>query len=371
MTRESRYFHLSPDDKFFDYVIENCEKVAPSESVYVVRTNSRKLQYVQNQNVVVAANLSELLKIYGNCSGVKYVYIHYLKGLALDFVLELPEEIVIIWIFWGSDGYALPSLKKNLLSRETKKLWHSRLPISVRFKDYLKSFLSKYYTGKLERCLKKISYCATWVRMDYEMVKPYHPEMEYIFFSNNSVEQLIGHGIPSKPSTGAPYIYIGNSGDPTNNHIDVLKLVRWETAYDVVVPLSYGENDYIKLIYEKGKQLLKDRFKPVMDFLPKEEYHSLLLQSSCVIMNHVRQQAANNIIVALYHGVPVFMNPNSPLFKTFKSWDIIIYSIEELKDFFKSPDKYLVDSQVNQQALKKWLGNSALERQYKDLLFIQ
>lgn len=374
-TTDIKYFHLSPDDKFLDYVISNCENIAADESVYIVRDSKYPLKYVKDKRVKVCLTLNDLsteLKKYDN---IIKVYIHFLTNTAIPFTLSIPKHIKVYWIFWGADGYSLPGMEKFLFKEETKKFLieagiNKRESFIRQLKNKISHKFGRGYKAKLARAVKRADVCATWIKGDYSLVKKYNPQMEYLFYNNNSVNQLIadddlvpGYNNILEKLKDRRYIIVGNSGDPTNNHLEAFDIVKSMQDYDVVVPLSYGNRHYINRLAEEGIKVLGNRFVPIYNFMEKCEYNFLIKNAQFVIMNHTRQQAANNILTALWYGVPVYMDSSSTLYQTFKYWGVGVGEIHKLPHSFINPSV-----EENRKYLQQNIGNDTIKEAFRTLL---
>lgn len=372
--KNPKYLHISPDDKFFDYVISNIENTIPGESIYLAsKGNDKNLEYVKSQKAIIVKSLEDVKSLHDSYKRIETVYIHFLTQLAIDFILSLPKDKKVVWVFWGSDGYKLPLLKRYEYLPVTKSIVE-RLDKSFNLKWFSKKFNSLFDYKLLRRikAVKRINYCATWVEGDYQLVKQYNPKLKFIFFNNNSINQLIDTDVEAKNSVQkGQYIYIGNSCDPRNNHFEAFTLIAHQLAYNIVVPLSYGgSKSYKKYILEEGKRVFNGRFKPILEFVPKQDYHHLIINASFIIMNHSKQQAANNILVALWYGKIVFMNSTSTLYSTFRSWGLDIFTIEDLS-FPVNEERYTVDRSKNRSILLNKLGEKAIQESYRKFLFLE
>ena len=117
----------------------------------------------------------------------------------------------------------------------------------------------------------------------------------------------------------ALYIQIGNSADRSNQHQQVLdSLLKFKDEnIRIFVPLSYGDTKYGAAIAAYGKTLFGDKFVPLLDFVPPDEYSRFLQTIDIAIFNHDRQQALGNICVLLYLGKKVFIRDD------ITSWDYL------------------------------------------------
>src|SRR5690606_11417008 len=124
-----------------------------------------------------------------------------------------------------------------------------------------------------------------------------------------------------------------NSASDTNNHFDALNylnLIHWKG--EIIVPLSYGNKDYADDIIYYGKNKFGDKFIPFVDFMPLDQYHQCINSCGIVWMNHVRQQAAGNILSALSMKKAVIMNKENNLYKTLASWGVRFLEQSSIRD---------------------------------------
>ena len=185
--------HILPDQGTSDYFIENTEKIAPGKSHYAVRNAKGGIKKI-NSTLAKAYGLDELIEL-AERPQTKRIIMHFLKDHAVDLLLRLKFKAKVIWVFWGADGYLLPSLDKNSTLAESLKLDSKARNKWYHF--YMMDFLRKLYKSrkqdKLIQAVKRVDACATWVKGDVDLIKHYGREnMEYIFFSYYSVHQLVG-----------------------------------------------------------------------------------------------------------------------------------------------------------------------------------
>jgi hypothetical protein len=118
-----------------------------------------------------------------------------------------------------------------------------------------------------------------------------------------------------------------------------------------VVPLSYGDGQYRTVVLQKGRQILGDRFMPVVQFMPLGDYNALMNRCGVAIMNHMRQQGVGNIMADLWRGGRVFMNSTTgfrALRRMGLSVELICDQTEDTIFKPKSPDRILADRKVLQ-----------------------
>lgn len=366
---EKRFLHIMPDDKFLDYFIEQSESVSPGASIYwVILKGTEKPQYVKSNLIEFFfwnSRPAEELIDYAN--QFEQVFLHSFKLNMADFILRLKPSLYITWMFWGYEVYDYTANERKWFLPETwllKKKFYDEKPVSLG--EVYRNLRRKYSSIKNRKLtwkiLRRINRCATWVKPDYEMIQQINPKMEWADYNYFSFNQL-GLDLMEREENNYSNIWIGNSGALTNNHADtLLALKKLDWKGDVYMPLAYGGIPvYREEIIRLGKKYFGSRFHPVTDFLPLSEYQKLINKCGLVWMNHIRQQAAGNILAALYMGKAVILHPSSNLYKTLRSWNLKLHT-----DF-----KSISSVNVNQNALnasKKIIEeNVSLEHTIKNL----
>jgi len=127
-------------------------------------------------------------------------------------------------------------------------------------------------------------------------------------------------------------ILVGNSADPTNQHVRVFEKLKNNIPEKakVYVPLSYGDEAYRKKVLEKGEELLGEQFLPLINFLPLDEYNAFLNTIDVAVFAHKRQQALSNIRTLLGMGKKVYMNPDSSAYGYLTSFGLVIFDFNSL-----------------------------------------
>lgn len=100
--------------------------------------------------------------------------------------------------------------------------------------------------------------------------------------------------------------------------IDMIKKFKSENI-KFVCPLSYGNFEYRDKVIEYGKNILGDKFCPITEYMPQQEYYSLLNKCSVGIFNNNRQQAMGNINVLLRFGAKVYIRDDTTMWNTFSN----------------------------------------------------
>lgn len=159
-------------------------------------------------------------------------------------------------------------------------------------------------------------------------------------------------------------IQIGNSADPSNNHIEILdKLLLFKDKnIRIYAPLSYGDKAHAKKVISKGKELFGDKFIALTGFIPFEEYLQFLGSIDIAIFNHKRQQAMGNTITLLGLGKTVFIRSDTTQWQLFKDKNI------EVLNTLSFELNYIKDLEKNIKNTADYFSKETLIEQYK-LLF--
>src|SRR5690606_4299272 len=140
------------------------------------------------------------------------------------------------------------------------------------------------------KVIRRASIMIPVIPQDYLLFKEKYPlnakcvQLNYTNYLK--VEELL-----AVPENGH-HILLGNSADIKNNHIEAIDVLSRidRGSRKVITPLSYGEPVYAKEITEYGKEKLGDKFTPLLEFMPFDEYRETIKSCGIVIMNHLRQQ---------------------------------------------------------------------------------
>ena len=335
-----KILHVVGDDKFIDIGIRRFEAVFPEGNEYICITNKKNLEIIKSNKVqVVSRNVVFSIDFWKYLRSFKAVIFHSFTGYILYCIaLMASKDTNLLWIGWGYDYYPIITGGKGLLKEKTL-LIYNRLHKAERksFFANVKSAIRKIVELLVKKpALRRINYFAPVIYEDYELVREKAPWMKAEFLPWNYT------------STESPFddlrvtgndILIGNSATHTNNHIEVFQLLSGFdlTGRKIYCPLSYGNKKYGEYIIAKGREYFGDAFIPLTDFLPLEDYKNILSRCSLVFMNHLRQQGAGNISIALACGAKVFLDPANPLFWHYENKGVRIFSINDLDDEKFSP----------------------------------
>ena len=329
------------------------------KNLHIITERRQNLTFVKpdsftNIYSVDMKNIKETNKLKRILSKLKGNYIrcfyHYLSNdaIILTHLLGLSQK-ERNWILWGADLYAY--IDYNLYSPETKIVLNKNKKIEN--SPINRVFRSVYHKVMLiirKKFLQSLDKIMTWNKGDYELacehyqITPQHIECSYNFGLKKNL-QLKSRNKDSKEKI----ILVGNSGDPSNNHIDIYKaLANIEGEFKVLSFLTYGNPVYIEKIIDIGYEILGAKFIPITDHMNREDYFNFIEAIDVVIMNHYRQQGVGNIVAFLQKGKKVYMNDFVTTFEHFKSNGVKVFSISEMLDVLTIDELLFYDSETEQ-----------------------
>lgn len=282
---------------------------------------------------------------------VQGVFIH---GLFFDWQKTLIQRIAsrkkVVWVMWGGDLY-------NPINNDTK----------------LSSALIEELHG-----------VSTWWDGDYELFTNNYgskPRVPFLYPWPRDLKAA-EHRSGQKENN----IIVGNSGDPSNNHEEILRELAKKKdigQYNILVPVSYNAPEgYVEILEELSTQIgLKDNVVFLREKLPEKDYYEMLATSKIVVMAQHRQQGGANVIASLYYGNGTIVRKDivvkgeklvNPLWSRFTSEDspsLIDFDafkkVRRLKDlelteYHKKAQKKLVDSLSGDNLVEKTIQEGFL-----------
>lgn len=390
-----RFLHLVPDDKYIDAARGVFEEVLPGAHDYLLIGNV-PLRYLRSFEPV-RFEVDEVLKpdFLASLAAYSVVFVHFLTDQARLFVATAPSSIRFVWLGWGADFYHLiyprdelylprtlsllkdPALRGNALRDKWARL-SRRLRMLARPSRLPRLFAAQHKLQGIGRgapdemaLLNRFSAMATPIIEDFESIRARNPEFRVPFLDwNYRVEGFDEHGGPDSP-TGSD-ILLGNSATPENNHLDALHILSQclPAGRRIICPLSYGNKAYGDVVAREGKALFGDRFVALREYMPSAEYSKIIEGCSVVAMNHIRQQALGNIVVALCSGAHVFLNPKSPIIRAMRRIGINVDTMDVLPGFLSKTERIVLkpELQATRDAIAMHFGHDSILRRTRAML---
>ncbi|MBP0048093.1 TDP-N-acetylfucosamine:lipid II N-acetylfucosaminyltransferase [Marinobacterium sp. AK62] len=248
------------------------------------------------------------------------------------------------WVMWGGDLYVYQLGEKN-------------------WKWKVKEFLRR-------PVIKNMGHLVTYIPGDVELARQwYGAKGEYheclMYISNVVDPDMIQEAQAGSEEHLGINILVGNSADPSNNHIESLeKLLPYkEDEIKIFVPLSYGNHEYAKKVIETGKAWFGENFVPITSFMEFDEYLKFLKTIDIAIFNHNRQQAMGNTITLLGMGRTVYLRSDVSQWFFFEDKGI------KCLDFNLFNKKFILskDAKSNSKICLNYFNIIMLRHQYSEI----
>lgn len=211
------------------------------------------------------------------------------------------------WMIFGADLYAY-NLNRNSLKGSVKEFFRAKVIKNI-------GFLITSIQGDYNNAVKW--YNATGIHL------PYYAYPASLF---SDVE------IKADQTNEVVRILLGNSADPTNYHEEVLSKVAAFKNKNIIVycPLSYGEKSYAEDVIKLGRELLGEKFVPIVDFIEPQQYTEFLTTIDIAIFNHNRQQALSTTRVLLGYGIKVYLRTDTSSYKALTDLGLKVFDVSNI-----------------------------------------
>lgn len=341
-----RILHLASDGNFINGAYDIFEKYYPNQNLFLVNKDENKFDKVQKKNRLIGIrfNRKNYEKIYKICqdNSIDKIFLHGLlpRNVSLTVWLLSKKQYKIYWIFWGYDLYwALGEAGKyELIDHDPKNLSLTKIYYPGRLKYLIKQiiyFWSRYAKfnnlDTLNMIINHIDFFCFWNYNDYLLLqKHYTTNIKFKFFSY--IAQTEPQNKVYNPSKKVEKtIIINHQASITGNHNTIFKkisLIDPDNTFTKICPLSYGTSQIRKNVIKKGKKFFKEMFKPIVQFMPSEQYTKFISSIEIAIFGARRQEAAGNIILLLESGAKVFLREDNNTLNYYREKGYYIYSFE-------------------------------------------
>ena len=354
--------HLVFDDKFADYAIRQFLPFGDSEFVTVVDGPRRKFNYIQQKDKVriLRRKSDEYLSFLDHLSDYKAVLLHgFYSSWQVDVVRHAPAQLKVCWVFWGGDMYQRPDICDSYLSKSSLFL--------QRIRDMFKEKTQQGYIVPFD-VFSRVDYLLDDSFENYEDVKRYihKPDLKYLWYTYYSIEDTVGEALMQSKASGQN-LMVGHSACIRTNHINGFSAVKRLNlkGHCVISGMSYGEMWYRNLMLHFGRILFGKKFKPLLDFMPREQYNKVLCSCPIQVMPAYKPEGMGNCLTAIWLGAKVFFYERNLKYQYFKRLGLNVFSID--KDLVRSNRDWdsplsVTEIEHNRKILLEQYGNAAMEQ---------
>jgi dTDP-N-acetylfucosamine:lipid II N-acetylfucosaminyltransferase len=344
-----KYLHIIPNDKFaipfINLINENFKK---NEHLFITggSINYAELTIEKNNVQSVSVDLRSILRMLIKMYTCEKIILHSLLDYKIVILLFFQPWLLnkSNWVIWGGDLYYYLYRKKNLKSN--------------------------MYEQIRKIVIKQLGGFITHIKGDYELAKKWYGAKGSYYYSFMYPSNLYNEDLSKdRIATKKIFIQVGNSADPSNQHIEILEklLMFSDKEFEIICPLSYGDlNNHASEVIKKGRELFGDKFNPITEFIPFSKYLEILAKVDVAVFNHNRQQAVGNITTLLGLGKKVYINDNVTTWDFCKKHKLEVFSVnKDIKNLFEKMEE---DTKNNN--IKHIQNNFSKEKLINDLNFI-
>lgn len=355
MNDRGKILHVCLLDKFIpsfiDFVEENFSDFA-TKHLFFLFGDRQTYSYQARDNTIYAFKGCRLKNL---CFSANLAYYIQKADKVILHGLFDPDVVRLLacmpwalqkcyWIIWGGDLYAY-NLERHRI----------------------REFLNEYARRKV---IKQLGHLVTYIKGDYQLAcKWYGAKGDYhkclMYTSNIFDVQLNDDSAKTIEIKNPLHILVGNSSNPSNNHIEALeKLLPFrDQDIKIFVPLSYGNHEHARYVKEIGQKWFGSKFYPLTEFVPLSDYLKFLRDIDIAIFNHNRQQAMGNTITLLGLGKKVFMRNDVNQWEFLRDLGIILFDINDI-----NIDKMdLMCSTNNKDQVQKYFSKQMLKNQLSSI----
>jgi dTDP-N-acetylfucosamine:lipid II N-acetylfucosaminyltransferase len=371
-----KILHITIDDKFIDSANRQFERIYPGSNKFyiIIRDNGYPLQYIKMQPnfELLPENNKSLTKILNEIKDYDLVVFHGLDDFRCKIVLRSDNSVKFLWSLWGYEIYNFTRFfKNNIYGDQTKKVFKNLIQKSLkrRLTDLIKDIPGQFKKTNRFKAIKKIKYFGFPYEEEFTSLNNLKLlNAAYVRFTYYPLEHIISDHENVKIS--GSNILVGNSATTSNNHLEVFEKLKCLSLGErkVIVPLSYGSNNYRDEILKLKTKILPRNFQPLVDFYGINEYNNIIRTCSVFIMNSYRQQGIGNIFAMLWMGARVYLDERNTTYTYLKRKKLSVFSISNdlvpsNENIFKPLD--LAEIERNREILRKELSEDILKKELK------
>lgn len=361
--------HLLTDEKFTDYAIAQFS--APEmESDFVLIPSNNVMHLVKHIDrcTVIGQYSPEFEDLLNRLDQYTGIVLHGLLWARWQTpILErVPKSVKVAWYVFGGEIYSRKDIELTFAAPFTKFVY--------RLHTMKKNEIEQDRSWQIPIDLyKRINYCMTSIREEADYARQYTgASFKHQWYTCYSLEDTIG-ALMTEQCHGNN-IWIGNSAAEWNNHIDAFWQI-WKSGalrkhnFDkVIIPLSYGAPWIRNVVTKVGRFFFGKRMQALVSFMPREEYNTLMLSCSTMIINYYEPAANGNIITALWLGMRVYLSEKSMAYIYYKRIGAKVFTLEkDLKIYGFAP---LSDEEraENRKVLNQWYSKEHVEQAVKEVV---
>ncbi len=333
---------LTPSPIVSDYLKYINSKFNLSNQRFVIlASNLKESDY---SGIVITSSPKNFFKIFYYMLVAKKIIVHGFFSAKFKAFLFLNSYLIkkIYWILWGNDCY----------------IYIFDCPVGI------KENINFYFTNQV---LQKVKNIITYIPGDFEIASQ-HFKMKAQLTSSFVYPSNLYRDLELNLEKEQVFnIMVGHSASPEGRHIEILnKLILYKNDnIKIICPLSYGDKKYRDVVIDKGKALFGEKFYPILNFMPLNEYSKILSSLDIAIFNLDRQEGMGNIIKILGMGKKLYLSDTTSVWPFLNDLGIKVYSVKNLTNLLDINSNIL---DKNIYIIKNYFSEKNLIEQNKKIL---
>ncbi len=270
-------------------------------------------------------------KVYNELKEFENVYLMEDKHL-LDKAYEMGEWIIVHAL--NIDFREFLKTDRKVLKKTIVRTWGH--DINNRFCNDTRKGLKPIVSKILYRYkLRQVYMFAGDNKFDKANVKKYigeKPFSRFSYFGKSEAEIALLNNLAVKRNTSETIrIMVGHSGFKSDIHVEILKRLKrfCQEQITVVLPLSYGDPQYIEEVKKYVADNFKGKSEVIEQFMEYGEYIKFLSNIDLAILPQLGSTSLGNFDLLTKLRVPLVLNKNGVFYDALKEHGIDIATYDD------------------------------------------
>lgn len=344
-----KILHIFPRQKFTEQYIEFINDYFDMKNhTFLIYGAFFEFKVTSRDNVIDISktNFYVKIKLLFKLNKVDKIILHGLSSKKLVCLFLFKPWLLkkTYWVIWGKDLYYYEIRKKTLFTNIYEKF---------------RAIVIKKFIGVITHVVGDYQNAVKWYNFKGQHFNCFmYPSNLYY---NGQIRNY-------RKTCLRKTILVGNSGDPSNRHLDILKKLETFKNHDIeiICPLPRTSKIYRESVIKVGQSIFDKNFIALSEFLPIEDYNRILSRVDVAVFNHDRQKGMGNIINLLGQGKKVFINEKTTTWKLLEDLELCVYSFNKDLNILldEMPETQILD---NIEKIKK---NFSKDKLKEDMAYI-
>ncbi len=323
-----KYLHIlwHPDyrkfnDKFVKMINLETEYFNPTEHLFITPHKQVYDTLSEYSNVVLAGNTNEnLINKFGKYGD--WIFVHALNCNKLKLLATKRKYAKkVIWRVWGHDINAA-DLSGNIIMNMGKKIIYKLFIRKVR------QFYSLAGAKVVDPiAVKKIFGNVRFFPIAYRYGKSQQHILEPIY--NEMLEEK------KVDNNDELRVLVGHSGSPTDNHIEMLKILSKfkDEKIRICLILSYaGTPEYTDKVKDYAKSIFKDKAEIITDYMTYQSFVKYLSTIDIALFPQTHSAGLDNFSLLCFLNKVIMCRKVNPITDNMISDGCTVHTIEQLNE---------------------------------------